>query len=78
MRRSRLSLPRLVLVLMLFLGLTMNLSAAPASPRQHSEPVFAEWLSGVNVGRPSNRTTVVRIAGMAMALALFIMYYKKH
>ncbi len=75
MKPTRLSL---LLVLLLFLGWTANLPASPDSQRQQSGPVFAEWLEGVNVGRPSNRTTVVRIAGCAMALGLFIMYYKKH
>jgi hypothetical protein len=76
MTQLRFSLPRLVLVLILFFGLTPNIPASSSQP--HSSPVFAEWLSNVNIGRPSNRTTVIRIAALGMALALFIMYYKKH
>jgi hypothetical protein len=75
MTRLQSSFSRLVLILILMLGLTPTL---PAAPQPAVSPVYAEWLSNVNVGRPSNRTTVIRIAALGMALALFIMYYKKH
>lgn len=78
MTRSRPSLLRPVLVLILLLGLSGNLSASAAAPQPRSSPLFAEWLENISVGRPSNRTTVIRIAALGMALALFIMYYKKH
>jgi hypothetical protein len=40
--------------------------------------MYGEWFEGVNLGRPSNRRTVVRIAAIGMALALVIMFRSKH
>jgi hypothetical protein len=65
----------LVIVIVLFLLLTAPLGAAPVpvdspvSPNPASSPLLA-----IN----ANRTNVVRIAALGMALALFIMYRTKH
>ena len=71
----KLSLLHFLLVVLLLAGLARPARASAPSP---SSPLYAEWLENVNIGRPSNRTTVVRIAALGMALALFIMFRSKH
>jgi hypothetical protein len=79
---------RLLFPLLLLLTLTVELAVPPRAiahaikPRRNATttagPVFGEWLEGVNLGRPSDRRTVVRVAAIGMALALFIMFRSKH
>lgn len=68
----------LLLALVLFAALAAPVGAAEPKPRTPPRTLTAEWFKGVNIGRPSNRTTVVRITAVAMALALFIMFRSKH
>ena len=73
------SLSRLVLALVLLAALTAGLSAAavPADrPVVAAGAVPAKFLDTSRVS--TNRTTVVRIAAVGMALALMIMYRSKH
>jgi hypothetical protein len=78
---SRLLLPLLVVLLLAVIVTDPARAAATESRRPASTtsgPVFGEWLEGVSIGRPSDRRTVVRIAALGMALAMFIMFRNKH
>lgn len=80
--------PSRFLSLILFLGLFVAIGS-PASARASSSevrhtssaqvtPVFGEWFESINLNGTSNRRTVVRVAALGMALALFIMFRSKH
>jgi hypothetical protein len=76
MNASRHPLFRLLLAIFLCLALSADAPAAPPSPRLAApQAAWFEWMP--DMGRPT-RTSVIRIAAVGMALALFIMYRNKH
>ena len=89
MRLLSSSVARLTLALALLFAAGADLQARPAAavPAATAKPAAAAAGSGVLVSglldfqvKPTNRTRVVQIAGVAMALALFIIIRstKKH
>jgi hypothetical protein len=71
----------LLYALLLALGLSTNLAAAPSHavpPSSQPAMVHAEWFDFVPVNSRPSRTTVVRVTALAMAFALFIMLRSKH
>ena len=74
----------LILLLTLFVAIGSPSSARAGSievshtPSARVTPVFGEWFESINLNGTSNRRTVVRVAALGMALALFIMFRSKH
>ena len=78
MNASRHPLFRLLLAIFLCLALSADAAAAPGPARPRLAAPQAAWFEFMpDMGRPT-RTSVIRIAAVGMALALFIMYRNKH